>query len=74
MLTQSSKTYILNQKGADGVWGGKRDNAGRKQPDESGIRKNHSIKYSDDEWERVVEKAKEKGLTASEYIRQKTLE
>jgi len=56
------------------MWGGKRNNAGRKQPDESGIRKNHSIKFSDQEWEKIAKKAEENGITTSEYIRRKTLE
>jgi len=48
--------------------GGARDNSGRRlQP--GGLRKNHSIKLNDEEWQRLQEKAKLANLNVSEYIR-----
>lgn len=52
--------------------GGKRQGAGR--PSLGEIKKNRSIKYTDTEWARVNEKAKAENITASDYVRKKTLE
>jgi hypothetical protein len=53
--------------------GGKREGAGRIPP--AGERRRiRSIKFADAEWESIQEKAKELGITASEYIRQKALQ
>jgi len=52
--------------------GGKRIGAGPK-PRAGVIAKNHSIKFTDVEWEAVKKKAKAKNLTASDYVRKKTL-
>ena len=52
-----------------GPRGGSRPNAGRKAPEE-GVRKNHSIKFNDIEWELVQRNALEANYKdASEYIR-----
>jgi len=53
--------------------GGKREGSGRPAP--AGERREiHSIKFAPSEWERLQKKAKEAGLTASEYARQKALQ
>lgn len=54
------------------VKGGKREGAGRPQLEE--VRKNHSIKFTDTEWETVNKKAKAEDQTASDYVRKKALE
>jgi hypothetical protein len=53
--------------------GGKREGAGR--PVEAGeARKGRMIRFADCEWERIKQKADELGITASEYVRKKTLQ
>jgi len=53
--------------------GGKREGAGPKP--RAGVNaKNRSIKFTDTEWEEVKKKAKSVDLTASDYVRKKTLE
>lgn len=53
--------------------GGKREGSGRPAP--AGERREiHSIKFSPGEWKRLQEKAKEAGISASEYVRQKALQ
>jgi hypothetical protein len=52
--------------------GGKREGAGR--PVEAGeARKGRMIRFADHEWEQIKKLADELGITASEYIRKKTL-
>jgi len=51
------------------VKGGKREGAGRPQLEE--IKKNHSIKFTDAEWEELKAKSKEENLTVSDYVRKK---
>ena len=54
-------------------WGGAREGAGR--PAEAGeIRKNRNFKATDDEWGKIKAKDKVAGMSASEYIRMKTME
>ena len=48
--------------------GGKRSNSGRK-PLKDLIRRNHSIKFSDQEWLTVQGMAAKSGVTVSEYVR-----
>lgn len=55
-------------------WGGYRPGAGRPSLPNTEIRKTKSIKFSDSEWEKIKELAKESGVSASEYIRSKALE
>ncbi len=50
-------------------WGGKRYGAGRPGP----RRKNHSVKFSDAEWNEISVRAAADNITAAEYIRQKSL-
>jgi len=54
--------------------GGARTGSGRppKPPEEK--YKSHHIKYTDPEWEIVLEKAKKENISASEYVRKKSLE
>ena len=54
------------------VKGGKREGAGRPQIEEA--RKNHSIKFTDTEWETVKKKAKAENRNASDYVRKKALD
>ncbi len=51
--------------------GGARPGAGR--PQVKHLRKIRSFKATDEEWQKIKEKAKQEGLSASEYIRKKTL-
>ena len=53
--------------------GGKREGAGRKPLAEE-RRTSRSIKFSSAEWEQVQERAKQEGISASEYVRRATLE
>lgn len=53
--------------------GGKRKGAGAKLR-ASTLSKNHSIKFTDSEWEIIVAKSTNEKLSASEYIRKKALE
>jgi len=53
--------------------GGPRPGAGRPAPP-GGRRKLRSFKANDIEWQQMQEKAKEAGITASDYIRQKALQ
>lgn len=53
--------------------GGKREGSGR--PALAGERREiHSIKFAPDEWKQIQEKAKDAGISASEYVRQKALQ
>jgi hypothetical protein len=53
--------------------GGKREGAGA--PTRAGsVAKNHSIKFTDEEWETIKQKAEKNNLTISDYIRIKALE
>lgn len=53
--------------------GGKREGAGA--PLRAGsVAKNHSIKFTDDEWEEIKTKASSQKLTASDYVRKMALE
>lgn len=52
--------------------GGPRPGAGR-PPTGNPRRKLRSFKATDEEWEQIKQKAEQAGLTASEYIRLKTL-
>lgn len=54
-------------------WGGKRSGSGRHLAGEE-LKKNHSIKFSDSEWEEVKKKAEAEEISASEYIRKLVLE
>jgi len=49
--------------------GGKRSNSGRKPLTEELIRRNHSIKFSDQEWLTVQSLAVKSGMDVSKYIR-----
>lgn len=53
--------------------GGQREGAGRpaKPPEEK--YKPHNIKFTDAEWKKIQQLAKENSLSASEYIRKKVL-
>lgn len=51
--------------------GGARPGAGR--PPLANPRKIRAFKATDEEWQKIREKAREAGLTASEYIRKKIL-
>lgn len=53
--------------------GGKREGSGAHLRAGS-LAKNHSIKFTDEEWEKVKQKAKENITTTSDYIRKKALE
>lgn len=52
--------------------GGERKGAGRKPVQDPKIAR--SIKFSDTEWDTVKEKASAEGVSASEYVRKKSLE
>lgn len=52
--------------------GGPRPGAGR--PSVNNKRISRSIKFSNDEWDTVKQKANAAGVTASEYVRKKSLE
>lgn len=51
--------------------GGKRAGSGRKEVEN--LRKPHSIKFTDAEWEQLKKQADNVSLTASEYVRRLTL-
>ena len=53
---------------------GSRPGAGRPAVSDEEFRKLRSFKANDVEWEQIKAKAKKAGVTASEYIRTKTLE
>ena len=52
--------------------GGKREGSGRKPLAEE-KRTSRSIKFSTLEWEQVQARAKQEGVSASEYVRKKAL-
>lgn len=53
--------------------GGYRSGSGRPPLSDNEIRKPRSIKFSDEEWEEIKRRADAAGMSASEYIRAKTL-
>jgi len=54
--------------------GGARTGSGRPPKPSEEKYSSHHIKFLDDDWEKVKRKAKEKGISASEYVRRKALE
>lgn len=53
--------------------GGYREGAGRPAVPDDKIRRNRTFKATDEEWRRIKERAKNHGLTTSEYIRERLL-
>jgi hypothetical protein len=56
--------------------GGARERAGRPTgtiKPEKDKKHSHHIRFSDEEWKKVKEAAKEAGITAAEYVRRKVL-
>jgi len=49
-----------------GSWGGKREGAGR--PKSETARESRHIKFSDEEWDMIKQKAARRGLSLREYI------
>ena len=52
--------------------GGAREGAGRPAPE--GVKKSRNIRFTDEEWKLLEQKAKEQEKTISRYIREKALQ
>ncbi len=69
---RDSKEYLQTFSAETKTWGGRRSGAGRPQAEEP--RKSRSMKFTDEEWNRVKAAASREGVSASEYVRRRVLQ